>query len=166
MKIFILTSFFVLNSYAGITPGLWSTENSVKIDGQELDIEKKMNQAMMMIPEAQREQFKKMLAKQMGDSGLMASMTNKTLCVTKEMVKDPLSFVKKDKECKSTVVKDEPKEKLFKIKCENGAHGTMSWNIPNAKTYDGKFVGKSEKGENVEILFSGKFKAEKCPEAT
>lgn len=162
-KIIILITFLSFNSHAAdILPGLWSTDNEVKIDGKILDIHKKIADAMAMIPEAQRAQFMKVMEQQMGSNGLLSGMMMKELCITKDMVKDPLSFMNKQKDCKSTPIKNENKLKVFNIKCENGSNGVLTWNIANNKNYSGKFDGVSHKKEKVLITFSGKHKASKC----
>src|SRR5690606_9904372 len=105
-------------------------------------------------PEAQRAQFMKMMEAQMGSNGLLSGMMMKELCITKDMVKDPLSFMNKQKDCKSTPVKNEDNLKIYKIKCDNGSNGTLTWNIADNKNYSGNFDGVSHKKEKVLITFS------------
>ena len=162
-KLVLILAVVSFNTYAGdILPGLWSTDNEVKIDGKVLDIHKKIADAMAMIPEEQRAQFVQMMEQQMGSNGLLSGMMMKELCITKDMVKDPLSFMNKQKDCKSTPVKNEDHLKVFKIKCDNGSNGILTWNIANNKKYSGNFDGVSHKKEKVLITFSGKHKAKKC----
>ena len=115
-----------------------------------------------MIPEAQRAKFIKVMEEQMGGDGLISGMATKSMCLTKEMTKDPLSFMNKQKECKGIPVKNEAKLKTFKVKCDNGANGLLTWNISDDKNYHGNFTGKSEKQEDIEVQFRGKFKQSKC----
>lgn len=151
------------NLYAvELKTGLWKTNNEIKINGKELDIQKKIDQAMGMIPEAQRPQFLKIIKKQMGGGGLISGLVGKTLCITKEMTKDPLAFLNKQKDCKSIATKNEEKLKVYKIKCDNGANGLLTWNIVSAKSYNGHFDGQSEKKEKVIINFRGDYSTSKC----
>lgn len=162
-KLIFLISIISLNTNAtDILPGLWKTDNEVKIDGKTLDIHKKVADAMAMIPEAQREQFMKIMEQQMGTNGLLSGMMMNSLCITKDMAKDPLSFMNKQKDCKGTPIKNEDKIKVFNIKCENGSKGVLTWNIADSKNYSGKFDGVSHKKEKVLISFSGKHQSEKC----
>lgn len=162
-KIIALIALLSFNSHAvDILPGLWSTDNEVKIDGKVLDIHKKVADAMAMIPEAQRAQFMKVMEQQMGSNGLLSDMMMNELCITKDMAKDPLSFMNKQKDCKGTPVKNEDNLKVFNIKCDNGSNGVLTWNIADNKNYSGKFEGFSHKKEKVLITFSGKHKSTKC----
>lgn len=159
LSLFVVISFQV--SATELLPGVWKTENKVKINGEELDIQKKINDALAMMPEAQRKNFLKVMESQMGDSGL-ASMANQTVCVTKEMVKDPMSFIQKDMDCKNTIKKDEAKLKVFDIQCKNGSNGILTWNIKNPKNYHGTFEGISHKKEKILINFKGDHVAAAC----
>tara|TARA_R110000868_G_scaffold117600_15_gene312551 strand:- start:56940 stop:57440 length:501 start_codon:yes stop_codon:yes gene_type:complete len=165
MKLLIFSLSIIFASYVHsieLKPGQWSTDSEVKVNGKVLDIQKKIDQALSMIPEAQRAQFIKVMEEQMGGNGLISGMATKSMCLTKEMTKDPLSFMNKQKECKGTPIKNEAKLKTYKVKCDNGANGLLTWNISDEKNYHGNFTGKSEKQEDIEVQFRGKFKQTKC----
>lgn len=162
MKFFIVL-FFLSNAYAtDLLPGLWETSSKIIINGKELDIQKQIQNAMAMMPENQREAFKKVMQGQLKDSGMLGDMGDTKTCVTEEMVKDPLAFVKKDGDCDNKLEKDTPKQKIFTITCKNGSNGTLTWNIKDAKTYDGKFEGVSQKKEKVLITLNGKHIDKNC----
>tara|TARA_R110000868_G_scaffold72133_1_gene210374 strand:- start:2450 stop:2950 length:501 start_codon:yes stop_codon:yes gene_type:complete len=165
MKFFTLSIALLLslNCFAlELKPGQWNTSSDVKVNGKNIDIQKKIDKALAMIPEAHRATFLKAMEEQMGGNGLLAGMATKSMCLTKEMTKDPLSFMNKQKDCKSTQVKSDAKLKTFKVKCDNGANGLLTWIITDNKNYHGNFIGKSEKKEDIEVQFRGNFKQTKC----
>lgn len=162
MKYLFLVFLISSVSATELLPGLWETTSKVSINGKELDIQKQIQSAMAMMPPDQREAFKKVMKTQLGDSGMLGDMGDTKTCVTEDMVKDPLAFVKKDSDCKNKLEKDSAKQKILKITCKNGSHGTLTWNIKDAKTYDGKFEGMSQKQEKVLITLNGKHLKKDC----
>lgn len=158
----LLISFNLSANTLDLLPGLWKTKNTLKVDGKELEVQKQMAQAMALIPEGQRQQFMKAMEQQMGGGGMLLGLMNNELCVTQNMLNDPLSFVQKDKNCKGKAVKNTKTLKQYDIDCGSQGKGSLTWNIPNNKNYSGKFHGTDDSGKKLEIDFQGEFMQESC----
>lgn len=148
---------FALQAQAAfkLKPGLWEVETKTQINGQNQDMQAKMQEAMKKMSPEQRAQMEKMMGSKgmgFGDKGMKVCHTDKT--------SDEALMQDKKSNCKITDKKELADGVRFNVKCDKG-NGTAEYHATSDNSYTGWNEFETAKGKS-RIEFNGKFISSNC----
>ena len=152
----ILLLSFSANAEMNMEPGFWQVDMSLMMNGKDMFAE--IQKLMKTMPEAQR----KMMMQQMKAQGMDLEAHKTTMCITKEMTKNPVEHLKGQKDCVHTFSEKTATRIKSTFKCKNGSNGEVDYVLLDKKSFN-TTLKANEKGKVIDYKMTGKWLKAQCP---
>lgn len=143
-----------------IKPGLWQVQMKMTLDGKAFEPMAEVKKALEKLSPEQRKQMEAMMA---GNSQMPIAKDGYRVCYTKEMLKNPGKVMEGTQSCTTKITTQTSKKIAGSFDCpKEDAKGTFEWNAKSDSAYEGLMTGKTSKGKDTVIRYSGKFISADC----